>query len=86
MSKECARSEFKQLQMKGGDINTYNSQFKQLVQNREYGINNKQTMEQYVEGLPIGVTSCLMGQFLSFFFPFPLLTLAQTVRDLLCSL
>ena len=41
MSKECARVELKQLKMKGGDINSYNSRFKQLVQNGEYGLNDE---------------------------------------------
>ena len=41
MSKEHARAELKQLKMKGGDIDGYNSKFKQLVQNGEYGFNDK---------------------------------------------
>ena len=41
MSKERARVELKQLKMKGGDIDSYNSQFKQLVQNGEYGLNDE---------------------------------------------
>ena len=41
MSKERARAELKQLKMKGGDIDGYNSKFKQLVQNGEYGLNDE---------------------------------------------
>ena len=60
MSKECAQAELKQLKMKGGDIDAYNSRFKQLVQNGEYGLNDERTMEQYVEGLPIGLQEAII--------------------------
>ena len=60
MSKERARAELKQLKMKGGDIDGYNSRFKQLVQNGEYGLNDERTMEQYVEGLPIGLQEAII--------------------------
>ena len=45
---------------KGGDIDGYNSRFKQLVQNGEYGLNDERTMEQYVEGLPIGLQEAII--------------------------
>ena len=46
--------------MKGGDINTYNSKFKHLLQNGEYSLNDERTMEQYVEGLPIGLQEAII--------------------------
>lgn len=59
LSKECARAELKQLRMKGGNIDGYNK-FKQLVQQGEYRIDDKQIMEQYVEGLPIGLQEAII--------------------------